>query len=109
MKGAKSKGGVTVVVAPYDHKELDRSNVDVYIASSLNWFSRGPSLVNSLDGVVIGGGVGTLTELALAWWNEVPVVILETGGPMDEHIGKGFDERKSHKVLGAKTASEAVA
>lgn len=109
LEGAKKGGGKTVVVAPYDHKNVDLSNVDVYIASSLNWFSRGPSLVNSLDGIiVVGGGVGTLTEIAYAWWQEIPIVIIKTGGEVDWYIGKGFDKRKSHKIFGAKTAEEGV-
>ncbi|MDP3989636.1 MAG: hypothetical protein Q8Q01_00345 [archaeon] len=109
IKGAKLVNGKTVVVAPYDHKNLDLSNVDVYIASSLNWFSRGPSLVNSLNGIiVISGGVGTLTEMAYAWWEEVPIVIVRTGGINDQYIGKTFDPRKKHKLLGADTPKEAV-
>lgn len=109
LKGAKSEKGKTVVVAPYDHHNVNLSNVDVYIASSLNWFSRGPALVNSLDGiVVVGGGVGTLTELAYGWWQEIPIVIIETGEMSDQYIGRTFDKRKEHKVLGAKNPQEAI-
>jgi len=109
LKGAKKGKGKTVVVAPYDHKDVDRTYCDVYIAGSMNWFARGPSLVNSLDGIiVVGGGVGTLTEMAYAWWQEIPIVIIETGEISDQHIGKTFDKRKTHKVLGAKNAEEAI-
>jgi len=105
LQGAQKT--TTVVIAPTDKKQ--DADCDVYIASSLNWFSRGPSLVNSLDGIiVIGGGVGTLTEVAYAWWQEIPIVVLETRGPTDKFIGKGFDERKSHVVLGAKTPEEVI-
>src|SRR3989344_7798112 len=109
FKGAKSAGGTTVCIAPSDHKEGNLKDTDVYIASSLNWFSRGPSLVNSLDGIlVIGGGVGTFTELAYAWWQEIPLVILKTGELTDDYIGKTFDKRKNHPILGAFTPKEAV-
>jgi len=108
LNGAKEGQGTTVVIAPYDHKDVDRSNCDVYIASSMNWFSRGPSLVNSLDGIiVIGGGVGTLTEMTYAWWQEIPIVIIKTGELTDQYIGKTFDKRKQHVVLGASDPKEA--
>lgn len=109
LAGAKEAGGTTVVVAPYDNKKVNLKYVDVYIASSLNWFAREPSLVNSLDGaIVVGGGVGTLTEMAYAWWQEIPLVILKTGELSDQYIGKWFDKRKQHKIVGAKTPKEAV-
>jgi len=110
LKGAKQKGGRTVVIVPYEEAgQGDLSNCDVYIPSAMNWFSRGATLVDSLDGIiVIGGGVGTTTEIAYAWWKEIPIVIIETGELTDQYIGKGFDKRKVHKILGAKTPKEAV-
>ncbi|MBW2991293.1 LOG family protein [Candidatus Woesearchaeota archaeon] len=110
LKGAKQGGGRTVVIVPYEEAgQGDLSNCDVYIPSAMNWFSRGGSLVNAVDGIiVVGGGVGTISELTYAWWKEIPVVIIETGELIDQYIGKGFDKRKKHKILGAKTPKEAV-
>ena len=110
LKGAKQKAGKTVVIVPFEETgQGDLSNCDVYIPSAMNWYSRGASLVNAVDGIiVIGGGVGTLTEVAYAWWKETPVVIIETGEELDKYIGKGFDKRKNHKILGAKKPREAV-
>lgn len=108
LEGAKEQGGTTVVIAPTDKKE-NHDFVDIYVASSQNWFSRGPALANSLDGiVVIGGGVGTLTELSYAWWQEIPLVVLKTGELTDRYIGMTFDKRKSHVVEGADTPKDAV-
>ena len=109
LKGAKKAGGKTVVIAPYGEEKGDLSNCDVYIPSTMNWFSRGGTLVNAVDGIiVVGGGIGTISEIVYAWWKEKPVVIIETGEVIDDYISKRFDKRKKHKVLGAKTPAEAV-
>lgn len=67
-------------------------------------------LVLACDAVIsISGGSGTLTELAIAYQADIPMIALRGfGGWSDALAGTYFDDRKRRKVLQAKTAEEAV-
>ena len=68
-------------------------------------------LVNSCDAIIIiSGGSGTLTEAAIAYQMDIPVVALTgTGGWADKLAGEYIDARKRLKVEAAVTPEEAVA
>lgn len=113
-RGAKSAGGTTVGVTYGRGKDIydKEGNTDVLIVSGLE---RGGGrefvLVNSCDAIIIvSGGSGTLTEAAIAYQLNIPVVALTgTGGWADKLAGTFIDERKRLKVESAKTPEEAVA
>src|SRR5690606_10868306 len=67
-------------------------------------------LVLACDAVIsISGGSGTLTELAIAYQANIPMIALEGfGGWSDTLADTYFDSRKRRKVLKAQTAEEAV-
>jgi uncharacterized protein (TIGR00725 family) len=112
-RGAKSVGGLTVGVTYGKSKDIwDKEGItDVIIATGIE---RGGGrefvLVNSCDAiVVISGGSGTLTEIAIAYQANIPVVAIEnTGGWADRLAGEYLDERKRLRIIRAKTANEAV-
>ncbi|MCX6712586.1 MAG: TIGR00725 family protein [Candidatus Vogelbacteria bacterium] len=112
-RGAKKAGGLTVGVTYGKGKDIwDKDGyTDVIICSGLE---RGGGrefvLVNSCDAVIIiSGGSGTLTEAAIAYQLNIPVIALtKTGGWADKLAGEYFDQRKRFKVLPADTAQEAV-
>jgi hypothetical protein len=66
--------------------------------------------VYSADGViVVGGGAGTLTEIAAAYIEGKPIVALRgSGGVADEYAGRYLDQRKTVLIHAADTPSEAV-
>jgi uncharacterized protein (TIGR00725 family) len=68
-------------------------------------------LVNSCDAIIIiSGGSGTLTETAIAYQMNIPIVALTgTGGWADKLAGEYIDARKRLKVEPASTPEEAVA
>ncbi len=111
-RGAKKAEGLTVGVTY--NKGLDiyeKKNVDVIIASGLErGGGRELTLVLSCDAIItIGGGSGTLTEMAIAYQANIPIVSLSnTGGWSKKLAGKYFDERKRLKIEKAKTPKEAV-
>lgn len=86
-------------------------NTDVFICSGLE---RGGGrefvLVNSCDAIIIiSGGSGTLTEAAIAYQLNIPVVALVgTGGWADKLADTYLDERKRFKVISAENPVEAV-
>ncbi len=68
------------------------------------------TLVLACDVIIaIGGGSGTLTEMAIAYQANIPIVCI-SGYPgwAKKMTNKYFDERKRFKCLEAKTPKEAV-
>jgi uncharacterized protein (TIGR00725 family) len=112
-RGAKSAGGLTVGVTYGKGKEIwDKDNLtDVLIVTGID---RGGGrefvLVNSCDAVIlISGGSGTLTEAAIAYQANIPLIALTgTGGWADKLAGEYIDARERVLVLPASTAEEAV-
>ncbi len=112
-RGAKSVGGFTVGVTYAKGKDIwdKEGNTDVIIVSGLE---RGGGrefvLVNSCDVIIIvSGGSGTLTETAIAYQLNIPIVALVgTGGWADKLADTYIDERKRMKIISAKTPKKAV-
>jgi len=111
-RGAKRFNGITVgVTYGKGNKIYDKENTDILIVSGLE---RGGGrefvLVNSCDAIIsISGGSGTLTELAIAYQSNIPMIAIKgTGGWSDKLANKYFDQRKRRKVSSAKTPEEAV-
>lgn len=108
-RGAYEHGGITVSILP----QKDTSQANPYsmikIATGL---SHMRNMVNvwSADGViVVGGGAGTLIEVAAAYLEGKPVVALVgSGGVADEYAGKYIDERRRAIIHSAQTPREAV-
>ncbi|KKU68212.1 MAG: Rossmann fold nucleotide-binding protein [Parcubacteria group bacterium GW2011_GWA2_47_16] len=112
-RGAKSVGGLTVGVTYGKGKDIwdKEGSTDVIICTGLE---RGGGrefvLVNSCDAlIIISGGSGTLTEAAIAYQLNIPVVALTgSGGWADKLAGTYIDERKRLKVVAVKSPKEAV-
>lgn len=59
--------------------------------------------------IAIAGGSGTLNEIAVAYQNNIPVVVLEKyGGWAKKLAGQYLDQRKRFRFLVAKNPQEAV-
>lgn len=111
-KGARKADGLTIGVTYGKGKNIfDKDNTDIIICSGLE---RGGGrefvLINSCDAVIaIGGGSGTLTELAIAYQLDIPMIVMKnTGGWSDELADRYFDKRERRKVIGVSTPEEAV-
>ena len=111
-RGTKKAGGVTVGVTYGKGKEVfDMLNTDVLVVTGLE---RGGGrefvLVNSCDAIIcISGGSGTLTEIAIAYQSNIPIIVIEgSGGWSDNMAEKYFDARKRILVQKAQTPKEAV-
>lgn len=110
-RGAKQAGGLVVGVTYGKGMDVWEKNADVIIASGLErGGGRELSLVLSCDAIItIGGGSGTLTEIAIAYQANIPVISLEgSGGWSDRLLGTYLDERKRFKIEVAKNPKEAV-
>jgi uncharacterized protein (TIGR00725 family) len=108
-RGAKDNGGLTIGIIPQDDPSYANMHCDVVICTSIG-YARDFIVAGSADGLIaIGGGVGTLTELSVAYMMKKPMVAIKgTGGTADHYGGTYLDERKRSKILAAKDAKTAV-
>lgn len=112
-RGAKSAGGLTVGVTYGCGRDIwDKDGLtDVIISTgSERGGGREFVLVNSCDAIIIiSGGSGTLTEAAIAYQLNIPIVALvNTGGWADKLAGQYLDARERLKVLAVSTPKDAV-
>ena len=112
-KGAKQEGGTTVGVTYGKGKDIWEKEgfTDILIVTGLE---RGGGrefvLVNSCDAIIaISGGSGTLTEMAIAYQSNIPIVVMaETGGWAEKLGGTHIDSRNRVMTEIATTPKEAV-
>lgn len=77
-RGAKAKGGTTVGILMGTNRDERNSYVDVAIGTGLGQ-ARNALVVASSDVLIaVGGGFGTLSEIAIAFRSQVPVIGLKT-------------------------------
>lgn len=110
-RGAKSKGGLTVGVTYGKGKDIWQNDADVVLPCGLErGGGREMVLVLGCDAVIaISGGSGTLTELAIAYQADIPLVVLEGyGGWADSLAGQFIDARKRRKAIAVTTPEAAV-
>ena len=111
-RGAKKALGTTVGIT-YDKgfDIFEKENIDVVIVTGLvRGGGRETSLVLSCDGIItIGGGSGTLTEIAIAYQANIPIVAIKNSGGWSEKLaGQYLDERKRMRIEESNTPDEAV-
>ncbi len=110
-RGAKRKGGLTVGITYGKGKNIWQKDTDIILPTGLErGGGRETVLVLACDAIItLSGGSGTLTEIAVAYQADIPMVALEGfGGWSDELSGQFIDKRNRRKVLSAKTPDEAV-
>lgn len=77
-RGARAAGGLTIGLLPGDEPGAANQYVDLAIATGLG-DARNAILAGTADGVVaLGGGLGTLSEIALALRNRRPAIGIRT-------------------------------
>ncbi|WP_346911685.1 TIGR00725 family protein [uncultured Roseibium sp.] len=114
-KGAAENGGLTVGFLPYADKSKANPYVSIVFPTGMGTI-RNILTARGCDSIImIGGGVGTLNEVTIAYDSGVPVVVLEgTTGWADRlktslDEGCWLDERRVVAISFASTPEEAVA
>lgn len=105
-RGAKSANGLTVGITYGKGKDIwdKEDNTDIIISTGIE---RGGGrefvLVNSCDAIIsISGGSGTLTEMAIAYQSDIPIIAIRGTGGWSEKLADSFiDERKRRIVISA--------
>ncbi len=107
--GAKDAGGTVVGIIP--PKDADAANefCDIVIPTGLGLMR---DFVNAYaaDGIIIvGGGVGTLSEMCAAYMHNKPMVaIRSSGGMAEKYADEYLDHRKHVLIVGADSPSESI-
>ena len=108
-RGAKKADGLTIGILPTDFKEHANKYVDVVIPTGFG-HARNYLVAKTGDAVIaVAGSAGTLSEMAIAWFSDRPVIaIAPSGGWAERLAGSKIDDRRQDKVISAETAAEAV-
>ncbi|UQA56562.1 acyl-CoA synthetase [Polyangium aurulentum] len=111
---ARYRDGDTVGLLPGHDPALANAFVDIVIPTGLGHLRN--ALVAHADAIVaVGGGAGTLSEMAMGWIHDRVVVALEIPGWSGELADRRLDARQrfsgvpDDRVIGAKTGEEAIA
>lgn len=112
-RGARSahgyREGDVIGILPGPDPDAANPFVDVALATNMG-YARNVLVVSSADAVIaIGGGAGTLTELAMAWQLGKIVVGLTVDGWSGRLAGEALDSQRADCVLAADSAEHAVA
>jgi uncharacterized protein (TIGR00725 family) len=100
--------GDTIGILPGGDASKANDHVDIVVPSNLG-YARNVLIVTMADAVVaVGGGAGTLTEMAMAWQLGRIVVGLDVDGWSRKLGGRPIDEQRSDVVIAASTPSDAV-
>ena len=103
------EGDVIGVLKSYD-AESANPWVDIAIPTGMG-IARNVVLVAMAEVVIaVGGGAGTLSEIAFAWQLGKPVVALTgVGGWAEAVAGEPIDDARDDRILAAATPAEAIA
>jgi uncharacterized protein (TIGR00725 family) len=100
-RGAKSKGGLTVGILPGKNSNMANPWVDIPVVTGIGE-ARNVAVVKSAQAVIaIGGGYGTLSEIAYALKSSIPVIGLNTWS-------LSRNGREDDSIIRAQSATEAV-
>ena len=77
-RGAKSEGGLTIGIIPGSSKKEANPYVDIPIVTGISEARNIIVVRSSNDIIAIGGGFGTLSEIAFALKLEIPVIGINT-------------------------------
>lgn len=100
--------GDTIGIMPGTETNDANAWVDIAIATGLQHTRN--TIVAQADAIVaVGGGAGTLVELAFAWIHARPIVALGSEGWSHALAGKSIDERRGEiTVEKASSAKDAI-
>ena len=99
--GAKNarnySSGDTIAVSPKDHGQPKDCIADIVIYTGLG-HARNYIMAHGEIILAIGGGTGTLSEIAMAWSKQRPIIAFAGDGWAGKLAGKNLDKRRKDVV-----------
>jgi uncharacterized protein (TIGR00725 family) len=100
--------GDVIGILPGGEASAANQWVDIAVPTSMG-YARNVLVVSMADAVVaVGGGAGTLTEMAMAWQLGKLVIGVDVEGWSGRLAGQAIDENRPDRVLSARDAAHAV-
>ncbi len=100
-RGASSEGGTTVGILPGDSPKAANPYVQIPIVTGIG-YARNVAVVKSAQAVIaVGGSYGTLSEIAHALQNGIPVIGLNTWS-------LSRNDKQDNSIILVKNPTEAV-
>ena len=107
-QAAGYREGDVVGIVPGAEADGANAHVDIVIITNLG-YARNVLVVATADAVIaVGGGSGTLSEMALAWQLGRPVVGLAVPGWSSRLAGEALDDKRPGTVLAADSPRAAI-
>jgi uncharacterized protein (TIGR00725 family) len=105
----KHHEGKIIGIIPTTNKNDANEFVDIIIPTGMG-HARNILVVSTSDIVVaIEGGAGTLSEIAIAWQLQKPIIALSTSGGWSKKLaGKKIDQRRRTGIRDARTVREVL-
>ncbi len=108
-RGAQDGEGFVIGIIPQEEKQMANEFCDAVIATGIG-HARDFLNAYSADAiVVVGGGAGTMIEVAAGYQQKIPIVAVRgTGGMADRLVDTYLDDRKRERILGENSPQKAV-
>jgi uncharacterized protein (TIGR00725 family) len=108
-KGAREAGGHVLGIIPSADSVQANRYCEFVVATGIGK-SRNFVVAYSGDAmIVVGGGAGTISEVAAAYQVAKPIATVKgTGGVADEWAGRYLDDRQTRLILGGSSPEDAV-
>jgi len=101
-RGAKSAGGTTVGILPGDSRHDSNDFVDIPIVTGIGYARNAIVVKSAQAAIAVDGSYGTLSEIAYALQNGIPVIGLNTWSLSQ-------NGQPDHSIIRAQGAEDAVA
>jgi hypothetical protein len=109
-RGARRAGGCVVGIVPSTAMEEGNPWCSVVIPTGLGHARNALTALAGDVVVAIGGGAGTLSELAFAWMHGRPIIVVAgSGGWADALPRRGLDTRRSSTITAVADADACTA
>ncbi len=108
-KAERTFWGATIGIIPGENREEANAYCDIVIPTGMG-FARNVLVVRAGEAVIaVGGGAGTISEIAYAWQFGKPICAVEgIGGWSNEFAGKILDSRFDRPIASARTVEDVL-
>ena len=100
-RGASLEGGTTIGILPGDSPKAANQYVQIPIVTGMGYARNIPVVKSAQAVIAIGGSYGTLTEIAHALQNDIPVIGLNTWSLYR-------NDKQDNSIIVVKNPTEAV-
>lgn len=106
-KGASEAGGLVVSVLPSTDIDEGHPFAAIKVATGIGWARNSSNVLSGDIIVAVGGGAGTLSEIAYAWTYKKPIVACKWAeGWSAKLAGQQVDSTRDDVIIEAKDMNE---